>query len=64
MRARMRRLVRAGMVALGAATVCMLGIAAWCGLAWVEDGQALDQSRRQLVAIGTPLTARAVDSEM
>ena len=32
MRARMRRLVRAGMVALGAATVCMLGIAAWCGL--------------------------------
>ena len=64
MRARMRRLVRAGMVALGAATVCMLGIAAWCGLAWVEDGQALDQSRRQLVAIGTPLTARAVDGEM
>lgn len=64
MRARMRRLVRAGMVALGAATVCMLGIAAWCGLAWVEDGQALDQSRRSLVAIGTPLTARAVDSEM
>lgn len=64
MRARMHRLVRAGMVALGAATVCMLGIAAWCGLAWVEDGQALDQSRRQLVAIGTPLTARAVDSEM
>lgn len=64
MRARMSRLVRAGMVALGAATACMLGIAAWCGLSWVEDGRALEQSRRQLAAIGTPLTARAVDGEM
>lgn len=32
MRARMSRLVRAGMVALGAATACMLGIAAFPGL--------------------------------
>lgn len=32
MRAKMRSLVRAGMVALVAAMVCMLGIAAWCGI--------------------------------
>lgn len=64
MRAKMRRLVRTGMIELGAATVCMLGIAAWCGLSWVQDGQALEQGRRQLAAIGTPLTARAIDSEM